>query len=560
MKCHLVSPKQGLLYRLHLLYCAECRNHRPQERQLVAGIQQLKRVEIPHEGLAKTLQAVQAVERTTQASMPFSHDLVRRKPRFWKPVTWKRLGKIAVGGGLTFWMIALYMEAIPNIQVPSPSLPRFNAFDIYLRAADSVHRTTERFKREAQAAERSNSKNTMRQEKRTYDVQKGDLANIVSTDPVSDAITTPEEAKRLGKPLYNTAQKEKILTAYSEGLAIFRTGLNLPYQNPPIRSYSTLLPYYADFRAMARVLRLEAQVHEERGEWAKAMDTRLDSFRFATQIPHGSTLIGELVGAAIQEIGRQGANTTVEHLSASEANKALTRLNEITKDVLPFSGTLQEEMWASQSGLLEMFTKNKWNWRPQLISMTYGGGSDQQSSSWARTLPLFLYSKRRIIANMTHYYEAEIERCSKPYSDHLPITETPSDAVSQLLLPYLANAYFQWTYTQLRLEILKAQLALQAYRQDHGSYPKQLSELVSQHYLQQYPKDLFASDQQFHYALVKADKYLLYSVGPDGTDQHGAPATNPSMVERGKEKVSDSYRYQVQEASKGDIVVGIHVR
>jgi hypothetical protein len=59
---------------------------------------------------------------------------------------------------------------------------------------------------------------------------------------------------------------------------------------------------------------------------------------------------------------------------------------------------------------------------------------------------------------------------------------------------------------------------LAAYQQDHGRYPEKLDELVPK-YLVNIPNDFF-SDKPLIYR-PEGKGYLLYSVGPNGTDEEG---------------------------------------
>jgi hypothetical protein len=60
--------------------------------------------------------------------------------------------------------------------------------------------------------------------------------------------------------------------------------------------------------------------------------------------------------------------------------------------------------------------------------------------------------------------------------------------------------------------------ALAAYHRDHGRYPAELDELAPK-YLEKVPDDLFSSEPLIYRLEDKG--YLLYSVGPNGTDEGG---------------------------------------
>jgi hypothetical protein len=95
--------------------------------------------------------------------------------------------------------------------------------------------------------------------------------------------------------------------------------------------------------------------------------------------------------------------------------------------------------------------------------------------------------------------------------------------------------------------LLVTQLALQAYKGEHGAYPAYLSDLVPR-YLSRVPDDPFSDGQPLRYRRT-GGKYLLYSIGPDAKDDGGRPIfetiTNPP-----------SYNIWMDPNETGDIVAG----
>jgi hypothetical protein len=75
---------------------------------------------------------------------------------------------------------------------------------------------------------------------------------------------------------------------------------------------------------------------------------------------------------------------------------------------------------------------------------------------------------------------------------------------------------------KLQAEALITVTALYRYRQDTGQYPDDLDELVRNGYLKKLPMDYF-SDKPLVYKKTD-DNFLLYSYGPDCTDNDGTPA------------------------------------
>ncbi len=98
--------------------------------------------------------------------------------------------------------------------------------------------------------------------------------------------------------------------------------------------------------------------------------------------------------------------------------------------------------------------------------------------------------------------------------------------------------------------LLELALALRAFHRDHGRYPDTLSGL-SPVYLSSLPNDPFSPGNRFHYRLTK-ERYILYSVGPDGKDDGGTP------IDIGLKLSVAKYRYHINADSTGDIIADIN--
>jgi hypothetical protein len=97
--------------------------------------------------------------------------------------------------------------------------------------------------------------------------------------------------------------------------------------------------------------------------------------------------------------------------------------------------------------------------------------------------------------------------------------------------------------------------ALRAYKMDNGHYPKNLKALMPT-YLHKIPIDPWDGIAPPHYQLQE-NKYLLWSIGPDGVDNHGTPIINQYAGEL-PYSMPNSERYEVSRGSKGDVVAGIN--
>lgn len=70
-------------------------------------------------------------------------------------------------------------------------------------------------------------------------------------------------------------------------------------------------------------------------------------------------------------------------------------------------------------------------------------------------------------------------------------------------------------------------------------------------YLREIPTDPFDGIASLRYQLEE-EKYLLWSIGPDGVDNHGTPIVNPDREGRSRHQL-------LFPESEGDVVAGINL-
>ncbi len=127
-------------------------------------------------------------------------------------------------------------------------------------------------------------------------------------------------------------------------------------------------------------------------------------------------------------------------------------------------------------------------------------------------------------------------------------TDKPADVAAGLFGQSRLSIYsarFSDTKSRTQNNLLMVALALRAYKMEHEKYPAALTELAPE-YLEQIPNDPFSLKKAFPYSL-QGEQYSLYSIGPDGEDNGGAP-------------VADAKTTNEQYDSKGDIVGGVNLR
>ncbi|HLV80775.1 MAG TPA: hypothetical protein VKT32_10855 [Chthonomonadaceae bacterium] len=436
-----------------------------------------------------------------------------------KTSTWTPVKMVLVILACCVFLIALVIfsrwqavNEMPRLVIPTPKMPAHNAFDYFQQAGYSV----------------------------------------VDDQKIGDAIL---RQPRLA-PSYSLADKEALVQENAEPLKTLRQGFAYPYVNPPLRSFKTLLPYYAKFRGLARLLMLQAQVDSERGDWGAAVNSGLDAVQMGEMIPHGSAMIGGLVGIACQSIGRQQIWKTIDHLDATQARQAARRLQAILARHVPIAEVIQEEKWTGQAGLLEIFRQPDW---PRELTNEMDVGNNAQNSNAIKAFNLYLlfHGKAAILNNYTQYMDQGIANARQPYAAKIPSPPIPDDPISQVLDMDFSQAQFtDVERSETQNALLLTALALRAYDAEHGDYPQSLSQLVPG-YLARVPDDPFALHAPLRYRRA-GTKYLLYSLGPDGKDDGGKPIEDLQAARQNPN--NPNARYRVQKESLGDIVAGTNTQ
>lgn len=394
---------------------------------------------------------------------------------------------IAIAGGI---VIAVHTARVRRarlvLQVPTPVLPNPNAYDTFCQAGDAL-------------------------------VDKEDIT----------------EASKPGSSLY---LQQRVVAENARAMGLLRQGLNYQYLHPPVRSFDARFPY-GEWRTLARLMGENSQVLAANGDWDGAVRSAVDTINFGTCIPHGAPVIGTLVGIAVQVIGQDQLWSTVDHLSASQARVAMQELAFLSAHEVSSSTVMQEELWWSYASLQKEFL----NGNQPLSSGATGDASVSPNSRMIR---------QKMIDVFTDTMLKGIENSRLPYArqKRLPEPRGPMAIAANLLAPDSRKVSFKITENHTRNLLLMTALALRAYRCEHGSYPATLQALTPK-YVTSLPDDPFGLRGTFHYR-PQGDVYLLYSVGPDGTDNGGTPmvgTANPGETMK-----------RCNPESIGDLVAGRH--
>jgi hypothetical protein len=234
-------------------------------------------------------------------------------------------------------------------------------------------------------------------------------------------------------------------------------------------------------------------------------------------------MISSLVGIACEAIGRRPLWELSERLNAQDARAAAKRLEQIAGNRHPFAETIREEKWATQAWLLEMMEQqNTFSIANDILRIS----NKTQPKTWKGNFILLIRGKKRIFNDYSLYADAIIAETAKPYSPTPAPLSAPDDPINQIAVVgdrTIRTAQMKDWDARMQTSLLTGVLALRAYRLEKGDYPASLDSLVSGGYLSKVPDDPFAGTGPLRYHRILKDKYILYSVGPDGKDNGGKP-------------------------------------
>ncbi len=416
------------------------------------------------------------------------------------------------------WMIFSTTHVV--YRAPSrPALPHPNAYDTYVSAAKSMVS-------EEQIYEALYSK------------------PWISSSPTA-ATTLPPGVPVEGKLThpYNLSEKQAVIKSNTKAFSIFRQGLKQDFLLP--ESTSSSFPKFGKLRSLARLVALEAMVYRESGKNGKSMMTCLDGMELGTHTARGGNLMANSTSIAIQAIVRKNVWETVDSLDLVETRKAISRLESIISQTVPFKSAILSERDYALSLTEEILNANDWRSGVAFLHVPDAMSIRNTVKYYQEYSKTFCKSRRGLFAGVYNDYSKLIESTDLPYADCIKTNIQPSNEFSEFLLPYeIKKLRFKYEDNRCMNDLLLLQLALHAYKLENNRYPAKLGDLAPG-YLKSIPLDPFNAGATYKYKLTPK-RYTLYSLGPDLKDNNGKAVIRPQ---------GPKLRWVVFE-DKGDIVAG----
>lgn len=345
-----------------------------------------------------------------------------------------------------------------------------------------------------------------------------------------------EELAFKAKPLL--ADRIALRTANAAAIQLTKRALQQEYYQPQSPSMTALYPEFAEYRGLARVLAYNSETAALQGNYPAATEDALDAIQLGVKIPRGGPLIGALVGYACEAIGRKALWNVADQLDAATLHRTLDRLTVLEKERTPFADTLAEEKLGSQVALREMLA------HPMEATNSLG----YKESNLALSAYVLVAPKRTVLEANARYFDALVERARQPYLSAKPYPTMPKDVLNQILLPVFAQADYKAVQARTEQALLQAYLAVRLYQKEHGALPESLPEPIA---------DPFGQEKPLHYRKDSATAFTLYSVGPDGDDDHGR-AGIPSDASASSELKKRTRGRYLNNNDEGDFVARIN--
>ena len=360
---------------------------------------------------------------------------------------------------------------------------------------------------------------------------------IDGSDPVWQAFNNLE-VHRL--PL--TDRERQIMAAATERFAEslrrirgsrHKTGVDwgLSFSAPMI---TTLLPDLSPTRQLASLIAGKAIVAHAAGDDAEAIESLRDVLAIGRAVERVPFLVGHLVAVGVSSLAWDRAGQIAPGLKVGSGGKAAAReqVQALIAELLDEKPVSEGQRLAYRGERAAQLDTMRRLHSGELSFNAIAGGAPGGSQALQSTLgyalkPLMLSEAELMVSYMTHVIGALDKPTWPAYQVAAPnilnrLGASPiRHPFSRMLLPSLdraAERHYQ-ALTERRMAAIA--LALRLYAHDHGGkLPAKLDELVPA-YLPALPLDPMAAEPRPFGYKPDGERPMLYSVGPNGTDDSG---------------------------------------
>ena len=282
--------------------------------------------------------------------------------------------------------------------------------------------------------------------------------------------------------------------------------------------FNMLMPHLSGLRGLMRILGAKACLEAQAGRSNAAWDLVATQVRFADALRKDPIIISQLVRLASIRTSCQAIQKISEIAPPSDEQyrnleHLLLDYQDNTSLVLAFDG---ERLLGGE-------------WAFNLIREEPGkvfaltGGDAHESELGAMVMGLYSAFKPLSLADHAAYLRIMGEHTRSVQEPYLPGEQNALDAkisrvhlVTSMIVPALGRVKEVYWEMIAQMRVTRAGLALLKYKKAGGSFPNTLEELALKQADDPFSKDEFVYRSG-------PDGFVLYSVGPDGKDNGGAP-------------------------------------
>ena len=345
---------------------------------------------------------------------------------------------------------------------------------------------------------------------------------------------------------------ERWLQEHNDALELVIEGSQRPYYWREYDSKTAqggmrgvLLPNLSVFRNLVRSLRWRAWLRAEQGRYKDAFDDMKSCYRLGQHLRGDNFFIEQLVGIAIEALS---VRTVREIVGGYEIDS--TVLADFQRDFEQiiadenFAISLKAEKLCIYDEIQRCFTSDRIGKGHLYLSRIGNLAADNSPnrleeilvgtifspSEWTRAVKvLFAHPDKEQTREMADRYYNYWDKLfhKSPGQIRAEGIDAEKEAMGiiegnvllQIFAPALARVNEIANRNKTEVYATVTLLALLRYEKDKGSYPNDLQQLIAAGYLRQLPMDSF-SDKPLSYRKTD-DNFILYSVGPNFTDEGG---------------------------------------
>ncbi|MBC7805046.1 MAG: hypothetical protein H7145_02735 [Akkermansiaceae bacterium] len=360
--------------------------------------------------------------------------------------------------------------------------------------------------------------------KNGFPVLKAVSGRVVRGNDIADA------GSRKPSREWTLTEKKELVSANRDVIRDAQAAVRLPYYEANTDTSINYDPaYYKRLRSLVTTLTLAADVAWEAGKQAESVGYYLDAVTLSRHILSRVGLLGHIYGLSCEGIAQNHLWRRLPEMNADIMAHCLTRLNALSAERVPFYVALEEEKYSIQRKALEVMEQ------PEKVR---ANGARNAITSYANVVP-----RTYVLDTMGGYMDKLIAQTKRPYIKRGGGIAVPEERYTRMFAPEGATGRWIATVAEMDDALVRTVLALRIYKARKGKFPASLSELVGARLLPAIPNDPFAlPGTPLRYKLLRADRYLLYSIGSDGSDDGGKRIERKSTHRQGSKETYEGAR------------------